>query len=230
MKASHVPSLRSKHTTELAAMGKWVPPSMVQLPSDALVLAHGIQPLTVDRGSLDRKTEAETSDMAVTLDQIFAVVEVDQAEFFVGNLFRRRFHTDSFPREPRHFVAFAVLPDGSLLSLGYVHYTIWEGCALCGGLVIDDRHYRRLPSNTRQSIHRAGGVAELLLRQSFLRMPESTLAIWGHVGNKQSEAVCLRVGFQRTASDYIMVVWRDSNFSEAEKQAWIERVVALGPF
>jgi len=164
------------------------------------------------------------------LDQVFTVVEVDNAEFFVGNLFRRRFHIDSFPKEPRHFVAFAIQPDGSLISLGYVHYAMWEGCALCGGLVFDDRKYRKLPSATRHSIRQAGGVAELLLRQSFSRLPDSTIAIWWHVGNTQSEAVCLRVGFERTASDYVMVVWRDSPLSEQEKYVWIERVVALGPF
>lgn len=180
--------------------------------------------------TVDHKPVQETPGEAAPVDQLLTVAEVDDAEFFVGALFRRRFHTDSFPSEPRHFVAFTATPDGSLLSLGYVHYKMWEGCALCGGLVIDDRHFRKLPSTTRDAIHQAGGIAELLLRQSFSRLPESTLAIWGHVGNKQSEAVCLRVGFQRTASDYVMVVWRSSELSELQKRAWIDRVTALGPF
>lgn len=169
-------------------------------------------------------------NLPVILDQIFVVVEVDNAEFFVGDLFRRRFYTDVFPKEPRHFVAFAVLPDGGVLSLGYVHYKMWEGCALCGGLVIDERKFRRLPSTTRRSIRQAGGVAEQLLRQSFSRIQNSTIAIWGHVGNKQSEAVCLRVGFERTAAQYVMVVWGDVPLSAEQKRLWIERVVEFGPF
>lgn len=178
----------------------------------------------------DGKPLEEIPGFENPVDQLLTVAEVDNAEFFAGELFRRRFHTDSFPSEPRHFVAFAAMPGGSLLSLGYVHYTMWEGCALCGGLVIDDRRFRKLPSTTRNTIHRAGGIAELLLRQSFSRLPESTIAIWGHVGNKQSEAVCLRVGFQPTLSEYIMVVWRGSELSDLEKQAWVDRVAALGPF
>jgi hypothetical protein len=160
----------------------------------------------------------------------FVVAEVDGAEFFVGDLFRRRFHTDSFPATPRHFVAFVKLPDDSLLSLGYVHFEMWEGCALCGGLVIDERKYRQLPSDIRNRIRLDGGVAELLLRQSFSHLPGNTIAIWGHVGNKQSETVCLRVGFRRTADQYIMVIWNKTNLSDSEKDVWIAHVSALGPF
>lgn len=167
---------------------------------------------------------------APRIEEYFLVEEVDDAEHLVGDLFRRRFRTDSFPEAPRHFVAFARMPDRSLLSLGYVHYTMWEGCALCGGLVIDERHYRTLPSDMRSGIRQSGGVAELLLRQTFALLRDDTLAIWGHVGDKQSEVVCARVGFRRTPADYVMVVWNRPNVPEAEKSAWIERVVALGPF
>lgn len=165
-----------------------------------------------------------------TIDQVFVVVEVDRAEIFVGDLFRRRFKTDSFPDFPRHFVAFALLPDESMVSLGYVHYTMWEGCALCGGLVIDERHYRKLPPQIRHSIRHSGGVAEMLLRHTFSSLQDNTIAIWGHVGDKQSEEVCLRVGFEHTAADYIMVVWNSPSLSEPEKSAWVNHVHALGPF
>lgn len=165
-----------------------------------------------------------------TLEQIFCVLEVDDAEPLVGDLFRRRFHTPYFPDEPRHFVALATLPDGSALSLGYVHYTMWQGCALCGGLVIDDRHYRRLPTALRRTLQAAGGVAELLLRRSFDRLPADTPAIWGHVGDRQSEKVCLRVGFERTDDQYLLAVWRDTSLDDTSKRAWVERVSAITPF
>lgn len=45
------------------------------------------------------------SEVLPTLEQVFCIVEVDQAEPLVGNLFRRRFRTDSFPDDPRHFGA-----------------------------------------------------------------------------------------------------------------------------
>jgi hypothetical protein len=178
----------------------------------------------------DANSNARAADVPCPLNQVFVVVEVDQAEVLVGDLFRRRFSTDSFPAQPRHFVAFAMLPDRSLVSLGYVHYKMWEGCALCGGLVIDERHYRRLPLPIRQAIHQAGGVAELLLRHTFSLLRDNTKAIWGHVGDKQSEKVCLRVGFEFTDSQYVMVVWNSPDFAQAEKNEWVKRVTALGPF
>lgn len=164
------------------------------------------------------------------IDQCFVVVEVDNAEPIVGGLFRRRFNTDGFPKEPRHFVAFAIKEDGCLLPIGYVHYTMWDGCALCGGLVIDNRHYRRLSTSVRQAIHTAGGIAELLLRQTFARLPKDITAIWGNVGDKQSEKVCLRVGFEKTSRKHLLVVWRDSSLTNEDKACWIDRAYAMTPF
>ena len=158
------------------------------------------------------------------------VIEVDSAEFLVGDLFRRRFETDSFPQEPRHFVALAKMDDGTFLPLGYVHYSYWNGCALCGGLVMDDRNYRRLSSAARKAIRAAGGIAELLLGRSFSMLPNDLLAIWGHVGNPQSEKVCLRVGFVRVNSPYLMAVWRDERLSEADRADLVRQAEMIGPF
>lgn len=160
----------------------------------------------------------------------FEVVEVDSADLLVGDLFRRRFHTDSFPETPRHFVAIAKLGNGSFVSLGYVHYTYWNGCALCGGLVIDDYNYRLLPKDVRQSIREAGGVAEQLLRTSFAALPDDLTAIFGLVGNPQSEKVCLRVGFVRVDSPYLMAVWRDERLNADEMDVLIRKVESLGLF
>lgn len=164
------------------------------------------------------------------IDKCFIILEVDKAEPVVGKLFRRRFGIDTFPKEPRHFIAFAIMEDGSLLSIGYVHYTMWAGCALCGGLVIDDRHYRRLSKTTRRAIQNEGGIAELLLRQTFARLPQDTIAIWGNVGDMQSEKVCLRAGFVKTERKYLLVVWRSLNLTDDEKTAWIDRAYAMTPF
>lgn len=164
------------------------------------------------------------------IDSFFLILELDDPEPIVGELFRRRFNIDSFPDEPRHFVAFAILEDDALLSLGYVHYTEWQGCALCGGLVVDDRHYRRLPLHLRQSIKASGGIAELLLRRTFEKLPDTTVAIWGYVGDSQSEKVCLRVGFEKTDKQYLLAVWRSADLTPEEKDSWIERAYEITPF
>lgn len=164
------------------------------------------------------------------LEDIIQVIEVNPAEFFVGNLFKRRFNTDTFPQEPFHFVAFSKLPNGSFLTLGYVHYYLLENSALCGGLVIDDRLYRQLPDSYRAEIKNNGGIAELLLRDSFAKLPNNLTAIWGYVGNPQSEKVCLRVGFERTFHKHILVVWKDAELAEIERNEQIQKIISIGPF
>lgn len=164
------------------------------------------------------------------LDSWFSVRELVDAEPVVGALFRRRFHTDSFPSEPRHFVAFARLADGSELSLGYVHYAHWNGCELCGGLVIDDQHYPLLDPEAWQVLRRAGGIAEQLMRRSLAALPAATRAVWARIGHPKSEIVCRKVGFEKVDAEYIFVVWRDPGLSEADKQDLIRQVEALGPF
>ncbi|MDY0046299.1 MAG: hypothetical protein RBS10_02670 [Thauera propionica] len=161
---------------------------------------------------------------------ILLVMEVDRAEELVGDLFRRRFHTDSFPQQPRHFVGFYRGLDGGLLPVGYVHHDTWQGNSLCGGLVIDERMYRRIPALDREAIHAAGGIAEAMLRGSFALLDKGLIAIWAHVGNKQSEKVCHRVGYRRTDSEYVMVIWLKNDLSDAEKTDWVKRVTAHGPF
>jgi len=149
---------------------------------------------------------------AATVDEVLRIEEVANAEFYVGDLFRRRFRGDP-PDYPKHFVAF-YKPDRSMLqAVGYVHYTSFEDSWLCGGLVIDDRLYRRMPAAHRNLIREAGGIAEKLLRDTFAL----------------AEKVDLRAGFRHTTDRYVMVCW-NKTLPDDEKQQRLARVVALGPF
>lgn len=194
------------------------------------ILGRGGQHGRAGAPAAERVGSESKAEPGVPFETFFLVLELDQAEAVAGPLFKRRFRTDSFPDTPRHYVAFARLRDASLVSLGYVHYTVLEDVALCGGLVIDDQHYRRLPQNFRAEIVRAGGIAENLLKISFDRLPAQVRSIWGHVGDRQSEKVCLRVGFERTNVQFLLAVWRDASLGESEKAALIQRVEALTPF
>jgi len=186
-----------------------------------------------EQAASEANTDAAISDGAAhsppALHEILAVSEVDQAEFFVGDLFRRRFNTSAAPDYPRHFVAFYRPAPNTLIPVGYVHQSTWEDCHLCGGLVIDDRLYRRMNAAHRKVIRDAGGIAELLLKESFAKVMPQSIAIWGYVGDKQAEQVDLRVGFRHTHHPHVMVIW-NRELSDAEKTDWIDRVVALGPF
>ena len=164
---------------------------------------------------------------AETIDEVLRIEEVAEAGFYVGDLFRRRFGADP-PDYPRHFVAFYRSERSVLQSVGYVHYMTFEDSWLCGGLVIDDRLYRRMPAAHRNLIREAGGIAEKLLRDSFARLADAP-AIWGYVGDAQAEKVDLRAGFRHTTDRYVMVCW-NKDLPEEEKAERLARVVALGPF
>ena len=162
-----------------------------------------------------------------SLEHILQIQEVSNAEFFVGDLFRRCFH-DSLPNYPRHYVAFYGPDSLKFQAVGYVHYTAFEGAYLCGGLCIDDRAYRRIPEQHRRLIKAAGGIAEQLLRYTF-RDLVAAAALFGYVGDTRSERVNLRVGFQHTGIEHLIVHW-NKPLPDSEKAAWLRKIAALGPF
>lgn len=164
---------------------------------------------------------------ARTLADIVRVEETSEAAFYAGDLFRRRFGGEP-PDYPKHYVAFYRQASGAFLSIGYIHYTAFEDTYLCGGMVIDDRMYRKIPGQHRKLIRDAGGIAEIMLRETFARLAEAP-AIWGYVGDKQAEEVDARVGFVHTGHPRIMVVW-NRPLPDDEKAARLARVAALGPF
>jgi hypothetical protein len=165
--------------------------------------------------------------VAGSIDDIIRVEEVVDAEFFIGDLFRRRFHCDP-PNYPRSFVAFYRPVRGRLEAVGFVHYLAHEDTYLCGGLVIDERRYRQMPAEHRNAIKAAGGIAEKLLRATFARLKDAP-AIWGYVGDALAEKVDLRAGFRHTSHPHVMVCW-NRELPEEEKQRRLAKVIALGPF
>jgi hypothetical protein len=164
---------------------------------------------------------------ASSIDDIIRVEEVTDAEFYVGDLFRRRFGGDP-PNYPRSFIAFYRPERSRLEAVGFVHYLAFEDSYLCGGLVIDDRRYRHMPPDHRRVIKAAGGIAEKLLRATFAKLADSP-AIWGYVGDALAEKVDLRVGFRHTDDRHIMVCW-NKDLPPEEKARRLARVAALGPF
>lgn len=163
------------------------------------------------------------------LAEFLRVIEVSDGEFFAGSLFRRRFNCESFPDTPKHFVALYQHSDGSLLTLGYVHFEMWGQHAMCGGLVINERAWRLLPNEERSLIREQGGVAEVMLRRAFKMLPSELVAIWGYVGDHLARKVDMRVGFLPTWHEHIMVIWRNE-LEEPEKAALIQKVIDYGPF
>ena len=164
---------------------------------------------------------------AKSITDIVRVEEVSDAEFYAGDLFRRRFRANP-PDFPKHYVAMYRQGRTQYLPVGYIHYSAFEDMFLCGGMVIDERLYRRIVAPHRKLIIESGGIAEVMLRETFARLAHAP-AIWGYVGDKQAEAVDRSAGFRHTHHPHVMVVW-NRELPEAEKTARLERVIALGPF
>lgn len=216
--AKLVRRLKNLLTGQAVQPAHGVPLEACKIPDEPAV--DPVEAGCVENSSVEENNPAES----------LLVTEVADAEPIVGDLFRRRFFTDSFPDTPCHYIAFIRYQDGTLRPVGYVHYTITGQVALCGGLVIDNRQFRKLPKQFRLALHESGGIAEALLRESFQRLPDKIATIWGHVGDLQSEKVCLRVGFERTREKYLLVVWRRDNLSGEERERLIDHVAAMTPF
>lgn len=167
------------------------------------------------------------SEASRSVSEFLQVIEVKEATPFIAPLFRSRFGGEP-PDFPRHFIALYRTSDEQWQSLGYVHFTRYGRDYLCGGLVMDDRRYRRVLPEHRQQIANIGGVAELMLRESFLHLGDYDV-IWGYVGDKLAEKVDLRVGFERTEHPYIMAVWGRS-FSNKVKSQKVQYIAELGAF
>jgi len=157
--------------------------------------------------------------------------EVNDARVVAGDLFRRCFNHD-VPDYPRHFVLVHSSEPGSAETpavVAYVHQTRQEDFALCGGMCVDERAYRRFPRWLFEAVREQGGLATIVTRDSVEMLGEECVAVFGHVGEPRARAADLRSGFVDTDREHLMVIWR-RDLSEDEKKRLLDRVEALGPF
>jgi hypothetical protein len=113
--------------------------------------------------------------------------------------------------------------------VAYVHQTRQEDFALCGGMCVDERAYRRFPRWLFEAVREQGGLATIVTRDSVEMLGEECVAVFGHVGEPRARAADLRTGFVDTDREHLMVIWR-RDLSEDEKKRLLDRVEALGPF
>ena len=156
--------------------------------------------------------------------------EVDDAKVVAGELFRRSFGHE-VPDFPRHFVLVLSPEPGSgepPSVVAYVHQTHRGEYALCGGMCVDERAYRRMPKWLFAQVHEQGGLATIVTRDSVEMLGDCS-AIFGHVGEPRARAADLRTGFVDTGREHLMVIWR-RDLSDAGKRRLIDEAVAIGPF
>lgn len=165
--------------------------------------------------------------MNLGLNEIIQIAKVNDGNFFIKALFQRCFGSHA-PDFPNHYVAFYRFDDQRYVPVGYVNFMFYEEVYLVGGMCIDAMFLRKIPKHHRLCMKRSGGIAQALLEFGF-EDTSSAPAQFGYVGDKQAERVDLRVGFVHTGYKYLIVHW-NRDLSEREKQDWIEKIRAVGPF
>jgi len=153
------------------------------------------------------------------------ILEVGDATSRAGTLFKETFSA-VIPRTPRHFILVSTGDDRSR-AFAYVHYARCGSAWLAGGLVSDAMRFRGLDRESADAVREEGGFAEWLMRASCAVLSGS--AIFARIGDRRSETVNSRVGFQPTRHPHLWVIWKRP-LSDAEKERVLDRVLAVGPF
>lgn len=156
----------------------------------------------------------------------FRVLEIHDAEYFVGDLFRRVFHADP-PNYPRHFVCLYRGDDGGIRTAGYAHFSAFESIHLLGGLVSDKSLYSVMPAHHRAELPH-GSIAELLLSEALEMLKESS-GVFAIIGDARSVEVNRNVGLIATHIPNLYVAWK-REFPEEIQRAAAERVMRVAPF
>ena len=158
----------------------------------------------------------------------FTITEIDDADFLVGELFRRKFG-DPPPDFRRHLVALYRDADGATHLAGYSHMRPFGDVYLSGGSCSNGETIKRMQPHERDAVQAAGGVWYLTLKYAFRKYADCCDAFFGHCGDKRALEVALAAGFVKTEVEPIIVLWHKP-LAEVFRRALTAKVVALGPF
>jgi len=147
-------------------------------------------------------------------DEQIRIVKVDDAAFFIADLFRRTF-AESPPLTPVHYVAFYKATPALFEPIGYYHVDQRGEYALVGGLCVDPRYRQK-------------GLGEQFSRIAFEDARENK-AFFAYIGNPISDTIARKIGYIETNQKHLMVKWMKPLAAE-ERERIIAEVAALGPF
>jgi len=162
------------------------------------------------------------------LRPFFTITEIDDAEFLVGKLFRRKFHAPP-PDFGRHLVALYRPDDGDPRLAGYSHMRPFGDVYLSGGSCSEGETIRTMADAHRDAIYAAGGVWYLILKYAFEKYADDCDAFFGHCGDRRALEVAQAAGFVKTDYPPVIVNWHKP-LHEVFRRALTAKVVALGPF
>jgi hypothetical protein len=180
--------------------------------------------MTMDAGELFDPREI----LPPSLRDIVTISEVDRADFFISDLFRRKFGHPP-PDFPRHLVALYRDAHGALHLIGYSHMMPLGDVYLSGGSCSDGEAIRRMHAHEREALQAAGGIWYWILKYAFRKYAGCCEAFFGHCGDRRALEVALAAGFQRTEHEHLIVNWHKPQ-PENMRRALTAKVHAFGTF
>lgn len=156
------------------------------------------------------------------------ITEVAEGPFFVNDLFRRKFGSDG-PDIPRHFIAFYKDSAGALHVAGFSHMMRFNRVYLSGGSCSDGNVLKMMSAEELDLVKAGGGIWAMILQHCWRRLDAECDAYFGHCGDPRAREVALANGFVATHTPVHIVRWHKS-LPEAEKQALLDSVIAIGLF
>ena len=162
------------------------------------------------------------------LRDLLTITEIDDADFLVGALFRRKFAARP-PDTGRHLVALYRDADGAPRLAGYSHMRAFGDVYLSGGSCSDGETIGAMAPQHRAAIQAAGGVWYLILKYAFSRYADCCDAFFGHCGDARAREVALAAGFVDAGHQHLIVHWHKP-LHENIRRALVAKVHALGPF
>ncbi|MEP7043033.1 MAG: hypothetical protein ABI843_08210 [Dokdonella sp.] len=162
------------------------------------------------------------------LRNFLTISEIDDADFLVGDLFRRKFASTP-PEVGCHLVALYRDADGGLHLAGYSHMRAFGEVYLSGGSCSEGDTIRAMRPSERDAIYAAGGVWHLILKYAFERYADDCDAFFGHCGDRRALEVAHAAGFVDAGPEHLIVNWHKPVHPNIQR-ALIAKVEALGPF
>lgn len=162
------------------------------------------------------------------LRPFLTITEIDNADFLVEALFRRKFAAPP-PDVGRHLVALYRDAPGSLRLAGYSHMRAFGDVYLSGGSCSEGETIRMMQAEHREAIQTAGGVWYLILKYAFARYADCCDAFFGHCGDRRALEVATDAGFVSAGHEHLIVNWHKP-LHDNIRRALVAKVHALGPF
>ena len=162
------------------------------------------------------------------LDAFWQTIEVSNGQYFINELFQRKFHSDA-PAFGHHWVSFYKADDGNCWPVSYIHASVYGPMILIGGAMTDGQAMARMKDKHCQSIIDTGGCYYTALRHVFVTMADQCEAFMGLIGNQRSMDVSCAAGFEPTENEGLVAYFPQPVLANRREEL-IRAALDVGPF